>query len=91
MPGQPKLLRCADPVSGYRQIIHRIVRAGKNGHQWFCQKERRRNRHQGNPGDHLHADRNKLFQFAVIPYETGINENVIDRIEDYIVQIEIPV
>ena len=24
-------------------------------------------------------------------YETGINENVIDRIEDYIVQIEIPV
>ena len=24
-------------------------------------------------------------------YEMGINENVIDRIEDYIVQIEIPV
>ena len=24
-------------------------------------------------------------------YETGINENVVDRIEDYIVQIEIPV
>ena len=24
-------------------------------------------------------------------YEMGINENVIDRIEDYIVQIEIPI
>ena len=24
-------------------------------------------------------------------YETGINENVVDQIEDYIVQIEIPV
>ncbi len=29
-----------------------------------------------------------LHEFS---YETGINENVIDRIEDYIVQIEIPV
>ena len=24
-------------------------------------------------------------------YEMGINENVVDRIEDYIVQIEIPI
>lgn len=24
-------------------------------------------------------------------YEMGINENVVDRVEDYIVQIEIPV
>ncbi len=29
-----------------------------------------------------------LHEFS---YEKGINENVIDRIEDYIVQIEIPV
>lgn len=29
--------------------------------------------------------------FHGFSYETGINENVIDRIEDYIVQIEIPV
>lgn len=29
-----------------------------------------------------------LHEFS---YETGINENVIDRIEDYIIQIEIPV
>lgn len=29
-----------------------------------------------------------LYEFS---YETGINENVIDRIEDYIVQIEIPI
>ncbi len=29
-----------------------------------------------------------LYEFS---YEVGINENVIDRIEDYIVQIEIPV
>ena len=29
-----------------------------------------------------------LYGFA---YESGINENVIDRIEDYIVQIEIPI
>ena len=27
----------------------------------------------------------------IAPYEMGINENVIDRIDDYIVQIEIPV
>lgn len=30
----------------------------------------------------------KLHEFS---YEMGINENVIDRIEDYIVQIEIPI
>ena len=30
----------------------------------------------------------KLHGFS---YEMGINENVVDRIEDYIVQIEIPV
>ncbi len=29
-----------------------------------------------------------LYEYS---YEMGINENVIDRIEDYIVQIEIPV
>ena len=30
----------------------------------------------------------KLSGFS---YEMGINENVVDRMEDYIVQIEIPV
>ncbi len=29
-----------------------------------------------------------LYEFS---YEMGINENVVDRIEDYIIQIEIPV
>ena len=29
-----------------------------------------------------------LYEFS---YEMGINENMIDQIEDYIVQIEIPV
>ena len=29
-----------------------------------------------------------LFGFS---YEMGINENVVDRMEDYIVQIEIPI
>lgn len=41
----------------------------------------------------------KIFDFALknkltlsgFSYETGINENVIDKIEDYITQIEIPV
>ncbi len=30
----------------------------------------------------------KLYNYS---YEMGINENVVDRIEDYIIQIEIPI
>ncbi len=37
-----------------------------------------------------HARKHKLTLHG-FSYEMGINENVIDRIEDYIVQIEIPV
>lgn len=36
------------------------------------------------------AEKHKLTPYG-FSYEMGINENVVDRIEDYIVQIEIPV
>lgn len=49
--------------------------------------------------DHIPMRYRELFAFAKkhhltlcgYSYEMGINENVIDRIEDYIVQIEIPI
>ena len=37
-----------------------------------------------------YAKKHKLTLLG-FSYEMGINENVIDRIEDYIVQIEIPI
>lgn len=38
----------------------------------------------------LHYAREQKLTLSGFSYEKGINENVIDRIEDYIVQIEIP-
>lgn len=39
----------------------------------------------------LEHARKQTLELSGFSYEMGINENVIDRIEDYIVQIEIPI
>lgn len=38
----------ADSISGDRQIINRIIRPGKNGHQGLCRSKGRGNSHKGN-------------------------------------------